>query len=227
MVCKFDIAETFLHGICFCLYICIYKYPNISWCINVVFVICLISTSVFFAKYLRTLFFYRPSLNSFYWSYRLFNITVKSGDLDYIHMKLRTTFNLCKAPVTHVLQPVGDCLATKKQLQPMQSLCDQNCIFSVGDQSATGRRQLSLKSGDQSATGGRLVANWLEMGCDWSATGWRLVGDRSAMGWRLTIDQTICSIGVIMNKALISYYSMAISISIMSYCLVSFDIIIN
>ena len=24
-----------------------------------------------------------------------------------------------KAPVTHVLQPVGDCLATKKQLQPV------------------------------------------------------------------------------------------------------------
>ena len=51
----------------------------------------------------------------------------------------------------------------------------------------------------------RLVGNWL---CDWSA-----------MGWRLTIDQTICCEGVIMNKALINCYSMTISISIMSYCL--------
>ena len=125
----------------------------------------------------------------------------------------------CLALVTHVLQPVGDCLATKKQLQQMQPLCDQNCIFSVADQSATGRRQQSLKIGDQSTTGRRLIANWLEMGCNWSATGWRLVGDRSAMGWRLTIDQTICCVGVIMNKALINCYSMAISISIMSYCL--------
>ena len=85
-----------------------------------------------------------------------------------------------KAPVTHVLQPVGDCLATKKQLQPMQQLCDQKLYFSVADQSATGRRQLSPHRppvGDRSATGGRLITNWLEMGCDWSATGWRLVGD--------------------------------------------------
>ena len=113
------------------------------------------------------------------------------------------------APVTHVLQPVGDCFATKKQLQPMQPLCDQKLHFSVANQSATGRRQLSLKIGDRSATGGRLIANWLEMGCDWSATRWRLVGDRSAMSWRLTIEQTICCVGVIMNKALINCYSMA------------------
>ena len=66
-----------------------------------------------------------------------------------------------KAPVTHVLQPVGDCLATKKQLQPMQPLCDQNCVFRFTDQSATGRRQLSLKIGDQSAIGRRLVGDWL------------------------------------------------------------------
>ena len=71
----------------------------------------------------------------------------------------RKRFVLCKAPVTHVLQRVGDCLATEKQLQPMQPLCDQNCIFSVADQSATGRRQLSLKIGDQSATGRRLVGD--------------------------------------------------------------------
>ena len=124
-----------------------------------------------------------------------------------------------KAPVTHVLQPVGDCLATKKQLQPMQPLCDQKLHFSVADQSATGRRQLSLKKGDWSVTGGRLIVNWLEMGCDRSATGWRLVGDRSAMSWRLTIEQSICCVGVNMNKALINFYSMAISISIMSNCL--------
>ena len=125
-------------------------------------------------------------------------------------------------------------LATKTQLQPMQSLCDQNCIFSVADQSATVRRQLSLKIDDQLATSRRPVGDWwainyswLEMGCDWSATGWRLVGDRSAMARRLTIDQTMCCISIIMNKALINYHSMTISISIMSYCLVSFDIIIN
>ena len=57
------------------------------------------------------------------------------------------------------------------------------------------------------------------MGCDWSATGWRLVGDRSAIGWQQTIDQTICCVGVLMNKAMINCYSMAISMSIMSYCL--------
>ena len=124
-----------------------------------------------------------------------------------------------KAPVTHVLQTVGDCLATKKQLQPMQPLCNQKLHFSVADQSATGRRQLSLKIGDHLATGGHLIANLLEMGCDWSATGWQLVGDRSAMSWRLTIEQTICCVGVTMNKALINCYSMAISISIMYHCL--------
>ena len=80
-------------------------------------------------------------------------------------------------------------------------------FFSVADQSATGRRQLSLKVGD-----------WLEMGCDWSATGWRLVVDRSAISWRLTIEQTICCVGVIMNKALINCYSMAISIYIYWLC---------
>ena len=90
---------------------------------------------------------------------------------------------------------------------------------SIGDWSATTIPKNRLPVGDRSATGGRLIANWLEIGCDWSATGWRLVGDRSAMSWRLTIEQTICCVGVIMNKALINCYSMAISISIMSYCL--------
>ena len=66
----------------------------------------------------------------------------------------------------------------------MQPLWDQNCILSAADQSTTGRRQLSLKIGDQSATGGRLIANWLEMGCDWSATRGRLVGDELATDYR-------------------------------------------
>ena len=96
-----------------------------------------------------------------------------------------------KAPVTHVLQPVGDCLATEKQLQPMQPLCDQNCIFSVADQSATGRRQLSLKIGDQSAIGRRLVGVWcqligngLRLVGNWLATGRRQVGDGLATDYR-------------------------------------------
>ena len=120
-----------------------------------------------------------------------------------------------KAPVTHVLQPVGDCLATEKQLQPMQLLWDQTLPFPVADQSVTGRRQLSLKIGDRSATGGRLIANWLEMGCDWSATRWRLVGDELATDYRT--NNVLCRCN--QDKVLINCYSMAISISIMSYCL--------
>ena len=76
----------------------------------------------------------------------------------------RLTF-LYKAPVPHALQPVGDCLATIKQLQPMQPLCDQKLRFPVADQSATGRRQLSLKISDQSAIGRWLMGNWLPT--DW------------------------------------------------------------
>ena len=93
-----------------------------------------------------------------------------------------------KAPVTHVLQPVGDCLATKKQLQPMQPLCDQKLHFSVADQLATGRRQLSLKIGDQSGTGRRLVGDWLPTDWKWVATGRQLVGDWSATGRRWVGD---------------------------------------
>ena len=47
----------------------------------------------------------------------------------------------------------------------MQPLCDQKMRFSVADQSATGRQQLSLKIGDQSAIGRRLVGDWLPT--DW------------------------------------------------------------
>ena len=94
----------------------------------------------------------------------------------------------CLTPVTHVLQPVGDCLATKKQLQPMQPLCDQKLHFSVADQSATGRRQLSLSTGDQSATGRRLVGDWLPIDWKWVAIGRQLVGDWSAIGRRWVGD---------------------------------------
>ena len=77
-----------------------------------------------------------------------------------------------KAPVTHVLQPVGDCLATKKQLQPMQPLCDQKLRFSVADQSATGRRQLSLE-----------IGQWL------SAISRGAIGNRLAIGRRLYLER--------------------------------------
>ena len=89
---------------------------------------------------------------------------------------------------------------------------------SIGDWSATTIPKSRRPVEDRSATGGRLIANWLEMGCDWSATGWRLVVDRSAISWRLTIEQTICCVGVIVNKALINCYSMAISIYIYWLC---------
>ena len=87
-----------------------------------------------------------------------------------------------KAPVTHALKPVGDCPATKKQLQPMQPLCDQKLRFSVADQSATGRRQLSLKIGDQSVIGRRLVGDWLPTDWKWVTIGRQLVGDWSVTG---------------------------------------------
>ena len=74
----------------------------------------------------------------------------------------------------------------------MQPLWDQNCILSAADQSATGRRQLSLKIGDQSASGRQLVGDWLPTDLKWVAIGRQLVGDWSAMSWRLTIEQTIC-----------------------------------
>ena len=96
---------------------------------------------------------------------------------------------LFKAPVTHALQSVGDYLGTKTQLQPIQPLCDQNCIFSVANQSATGRRQLYLKIGDQSATGRRLVVDWLQTDWKWVAIGRQLIGDWSATGRRWVGDR--------------------------------------
>ena len=54
----------------------------------------------------------------------------------------------------------------------MQPLCDQKLRFSVADQSVTGRRQLSLKVGDRLATGGRLIANWLEISCNYMNPGY-------------------------------------------------------
>ena len=70
----------------------------------------------------------------------------------------------------------------------MQPICDQNCIFSVADQSATGRRQQSLKVGDQSRTGRRLVGDWLPTDWKWVAIGRQLVGDWSATGRRWVGD---------------------------------------
>ena len=149
--------------------------------------------------------------------------TVKSNTCLYENSKVvRRILNKAydrTAPITHALQPVGDCLATKRTAATNATTVRSKLHFSVADQSASGRRQISLKIDDHSATGGRLIVNWLKMGCDWSATSWWLVGDRSEMGLRLTIDQTICYVGVIMNKALINCYSMAINISITSYCL--------
>ena len=94
-----------------------------------------------------------------------------------------------KAPVTYVLQPVGDCLVTKKQLQPTQPLCDQKLHFSVADQSATGRRQLFLKVGDQSATGRRLVGDWWAIDCQLIGNGLQLVGNWLATGRRQVGDE--------------------------------------
>ena len=69
-------------------------------------------------------------------------------------------------------------------MQPMQPLGDQKLHFSVADQSATTFPKNRRPFGDRSATGGRLIANLLEMYCDWSATGWRLVGDELATDYR-------------------------------------------
>ena len=96
---------------------------------------------------------------------------------------------------------------------------------SIGDWSATTIPKSRRPVEDWWAIDCQLIGNGLN--CDWSATGWRLVGDKSAMGWRLAIDQTICCVGAIMIKALMNCYSMTISISIMSHCLFSFDVTIN
>ena len=47
---------------------------------------------------------------------------------------------------------------------------------SIGDWSATSIPKIRRPVGDRSATGGRLIANSLEMGCNWSTTGRQLVG---------------------------------------------------
>ena len=88
---------------------------------------------------------------------------------------------------------------------------------SIDDWSAT--TILKIRWPVRSLTVGRLIAKSLEMDYNWSATGWRMVGYKSAMGWRLTIDQAISCVGVIINKALTNCYTMAITISIMPYCL--------
>ena len=140
--------------------------------------------------------------------------------IDSISSTLENWLSYKRKPRSHMY-----CILSATALR-LKNSCNQcnhcaikNCIFRLQINWRLVGDNYPLKIGDQSATGRRLSANWLEMGCDWSATRWRLVGDRSAMSWRLTIEQTLCCVDVIMNKALISCYSMAISKSIMSYCL--------
>ena len=132
--------------------------------------------------------------------------------------------------INSLISPGHTCTATCRRLPCDQKTAATNATTvrsktaflgcrSISNWSATTIPKNRRPVSDRSATGGRLIANWLEMVWDWSATRWRLVGDRWAMSWRLTIEQTICCVGVIKNKALINCYSMAISISIMSYCL--------
>ena len=97
--------------------------------------------------------------------------------------------------------------ATALRLKNSCNQCNHCAIKTAFFRLQINRRLVGDNYPKKSATGGRLIANWLEMGCDWSAPRWRLVGDRSVMSWRLTIEQTICCVGVIMNKALMNYYS--------------------
>ena len=55
---------------------------------------------------------------------------------------------------------------------------------SIGDWSATTIPKSRRPVEERSATGWRLIAKWFEMGCDWSATGWRQVGDGLATDYR-------------------------------------------
>ena len=93
-----------------------------------------------------------------------------------IYVRQVSGCGVAKAAVTHVLQLVGDCLATKKQLQPMQPLCDQKRRL-VGDnyppKSATSRQSV----GDSWAIDCQLIGNRLQLVGNWSATGRRWVGD--------------------------------------------------
>ena len=81
----------------------------------------------------------------------------------------------------------------------MQPLCDQNCILSVADQSATGRRQISPKIGDQSASGRRLVA----IDCQLIGNGLRLVGNSLATGRRQVGDELAIDYGT--NNLLLGF----------------------
>ena len=87
---------------------------------------------------------------------------------------------------------------------------------SIGDWSATTIPKNRRPVGDRLATCGRLIANWLEIGCDWSATGWRLYlerlfliaetlqlfGDRSATDRQLVGDQSAAKncVGIVCNR---------------------------
>ena len=56
--------------------------------------------------------------------------------------------------------------------------------WSIGNWLATTIPKSRRPVEDRSATGWRLIANWMEMGCDWSATGRRQVGDGLATDYR-------------------------------------------
>ena len=96
-------------------------------------------------------------------------------------------------PCRTSLQPVCDWLATKKQLQPVQPLCDQNrrmCIFFAGDHSAinqglVGHRLLIIADKHWRLVGDQLVGDWLatdrsyvviniQIFLGWFAIDWRL-----------------------------------------------------
>ena len=99
------------------------------------------------------------------------------------------------SPVTFLLSPGHTCTATCRRLPCDLKTAATNATTvrsklhfigcrSIGDRSATAILKNRRPVGEWSATGGRLIANWLEMGCDWSATRWRLVGEELATDYR-------------------------------------------
>ena len=131
----------------------------------------------------------------------------------------------CLKPRSHMYCNLS---ATALRLKNSCNQCNhcaiKNCIFRlqinrrlVGDnyplKSATSRRSV----GDWWAIDCQLIGNRLWLVGNWLATGRRQVGDELATDYRT--NNLLCKLGVIMNKALINCYSMAFSMSIMSYCL--------
>ena len=100
-----------------------------------------------------------------------------------------------RACAVNLLSPGHTCTATCRRLPcdwktaatNATTVRSKTAFFgcrSIGDWSATTVPKNRRPFADRSATGGRLIANWLEMGCDWSATRWRLVGDELATDYR-------------------------------------------